>query len=205
MSNKIQKLGSTTKSLAKGAIADFVAFDENSGRFVDMVNEYAPELSNPMFDYLASDPNDTFWEGRFKNAVEGVALGGVAEGIFRTARYIKQKNAEKYSNVKPKKKLLEEDRAFLQGFDENTTAFEPKVIPKKSKELLIKDVEDSFVANFKKAQGTKNRKEFEQSLNTDEGFDLGFNARQLVDLDKEGILTLKTLIPIVRNKLKEQK
>ena len=200
-----QKLGSTTKSLAKGAIADFVAFDENSGRFVDMVNEYAPELSNPMFDYLASDPNDTFWEGRFKNAVEGVALGGVAEGIFRTARYIKQKNAEKYSNVKPNKKLLEEDRAFLQGFDENTTAFEPKVIPKKSKELLIKDVEDSFVANFKKAQGTKNRKEFEQSLNTDEGFDLGFNARQLVDLDKEGILTLKTLIPIVRNKLKEQK
>ena len=77
-----QKLGSTTQSLVKGAGADFIGFDENSGRFVDMVNEYAPSLSNPLFDYLASDPDDTFWEGRFKNAIEGVALGGVAEGIF---------------------------------------------------------------------------------------------------------------------------
>ena len=200
-----QKLGATTKVVTKGAVADFVAFDENSGRFVDMVNEHAPSLSNPLFDYLASDPKDTFWEGRLKNAIEGVALGGVAEGIFRTARYIKQKNAEKYSKIKPNQKLLDEDRKFLEGFDENVTKFEPTVIPKKSKELLIKDIEDTFVANFRKAQGKKNRKEFEQSLNLDEGFDLGFNARQLVDLDKEGILTLKTLIPIVRKKLKEQK
>ena len=94
-----QKLGSTSKSLIQGAGADFIGFDENSGRFVDMVNEYAPSLSNPLFDYFASDPDDTFWEGRFKNAIEGVALGGVAEGIFRTARYIKQRNAEKYSKV----------------------------------------------------------------------------------------------------------
>ena len=200
-----QKLGSTTKSLTKGAVADYVGFDENSGRFVDMVNQYAPELSNPLFDYLASDPEDTFWEGRFKNAIEGVALGGVAEGIFRTARYMKQKNAEKYSKKKPNEKLLEEDRVFLQGFDDGATSFEPKIIKPKTKEQLIKDVEDSFVASFKKAQGTKNRKEFEQSLNLDEGFDLGFNARQLVDLDKEGILTLKTFIPLVRKKLKEQK
>jgi hypothetical protein len=200
-----QKLGSTPKSLIQGAGADFVAFDENSGRFVDMVNQYAPELSNPLFDYLASDPEDTFWEGRFKNAVEGVALGGVAEGIFRTARYIKQKNAEKYSKKKPNEKLLEEDRNFLKGFDENITNFEPKNIPVKTKEQLVKDVEDTFVANFRKAQGKKNRKEFEQSLNADEGFDLGFNARQLVNLDKEGLLTLKTFIPIVRKKLKERK
>ena len=49
-----QKLGSTSKSLIQGAGADFIGFDENSGRFVDMVNEYAPSLSNPLFDYLAS-------------------------------------------------------------------------------------------------------------------------------------------------------
>ena len=71
-----------------------------------MVNEYAPSLSNPLFDYLASDPDDTFWEGRFKNAIEGVALGGVAEGIFRTARYMKQRNAEKYNKIKPNKKAI---------------------------------------------------------------------------------------------------
>ena len=52
-------------------------------------------LSNPLFDYLASDPDDTFWEGRFKNAIEGVALGGVAEGIFRTARYINKEMQKK--------------------------------------------------------------------------------------------------------------
>ena len=51
-----QKLDSTSKSLIQGAGADFIGFDENSGRFVDMVNEYAPDLTNPLFDYLASDP-----------------------------------------------------------------------------------------------------------------------------------------------------
>ena len=64
--------------------------------------------------------------GRFKNAIEGVALGGVAEGIFRTARYIKQRNAEKYSKIKPNKKILDEDRNFLKGFDENITDFKPE-------------------------------------------------------------------------------
>ncbi len=198
-----QKLGSTSKSLIQGAGADFIGFDENSGRFVDMVNEYAPSLSNPLFDYLASDPDDTFWEGRFKNAIEGVALGGVAEGIFRTARYMKQRNAEKYSKIKPNKKLLEEDRKFLQGFDD--VQFKPENIKKKTKNELIKDVEDSFVATFKKAQREATGKKFTQRLLDEVDFDLGFNARQLINLDQEGILTLKTLIPLVRKKLKEQK
>ena len=198
-----QKLGSTSKSLIQGAGADFIGFDENSGRFVDMVNEYAPSLSNPLFDYLASDPDDTFWEGRFKNAIEGVALGGVAEGIFRTARYMKQRNAEKYSKIKPNQKLLEEDRKFLQGFDD--VQFKPENIKKKTKKELIKDVEDSFVATFKKAQKEATGKKFTQRLLDEGEFDLGFNARQLVNLDQEGILTLKTLIPLVRKKLKEQK
>ena len=78
-------------SLAKGALADTLAFDENVGRFSDVINQFAPSLSNPLTDYLASDPEDGFWEGRFKNAVEGLALGGAVEGIFRTARYIKNK------------------------------------------------------------------------------------------------------------------
>ena len=39
-------------SMGKGAIADFQVFDEETGRFVDMVNTHAPTLQNPLFDYL---------------------------------------------------------------------------------------------------------------------------------------------------------
>ena len=78
--------------MAQGAIADFTAFDEETGRLADMVNEHAPFLQNPLFEYLCSDPDDTFYEARFKNALEGAGIGGSVEAIFRTFRYIKNIN-----------------------------------------------------------------------------------------------------------------
>ena len=44
--------GKIAGSLARGAGADVLAFDENTGRFVDMVNTHFPSLQNPLFDYL---------------------------------------------------------------------------------------------------------------------------------------------------------
>ena len=48
-----------------------------------MINEYAPQLENPLFDYLSSNEDDTWYEARFKNALEGAGLGGAIEGVFR--------------------------------------------------------------------------------------------------------------------------
>ena len=69
---QLQK-GKIAGSLAKGAGADVIAFDENTGRFVDMVNTHFPSLQNPLFDYLGSEGKDETWyEARMKNALEGL-------------------------------------------------------------------------------------------------------------------------------------
>ena len=78
-------------SLVRASFADTVAFDEHMGRLTDVIINYAPSTKDTWLGYLASDPNDTFWEGRFKNAIEGLALGGTFETIFKTFRFVKNK------------------------------------------------------------------------------------------------------------------
>ena len=58
--------GQLAKSVTRGSIADFQAFDEDTGRLVDIITDQAPELNNPLFEYLSSDPDDTFLEADLK-------------------------------------------------------------------------------------------------------------------------------------------
>ena len=51
-----QKIAQTT---TQGFIADVVAFDENSGRFADVVTEFAPEFGNTYLKYLQTNKDDT--------------------------------------------------------------------------------------------------------------------------------------------------
>lgn len=105
--------GQLAKSVARGSIADFQAFDQDSGRLADMVNDFAPELENPIIDYLESDENDTWYEARFKNALEGAFLGGALEGTFRAFRWYKNKKAQ--ANGKSfNKEQLNEDEQILK-------------------------------------------------------------------------------------------
>lgn len=76
---RTQQIGQIT---TQGALADFISFDENSGRFADIIAEYYPEVANDYFKYLISDPNDTYYEARFKNSIEGIGLGLLAETLF---------------------------------------------------------------------------------------------------------------------------
>lgn len=71
-----------------GAIADATVFDPMEARLSDLVEE-VPALSNPVTEYLASSPDDTEAEGRFKNAIEGLALGGLADGLMSAVKFIK--------------------------------------------------------------------------------------------------------------------
>ena len=85
-------------SLGKGAIADAQVFDQDTGRFSDMINTYAPALQNPLFDYLASDEDESFYEARLKNVIEGLFLGGIMEGVIRGTPHVKDQlfNTAKY-------------------------------------------------------------------------------------------------------------
>jgi hypothetical protein len=116
---KALKIGSTlagagtiARSAAAGALADFTVFDGQEGRLSNLVQEF-PALQNPVSEYLAADPNDSQIEGRFKNAMEGLGLGAIAEGLglgLRTVRASRMaRQAAKESGIIGKaKEVLEE-------------------------------------------------------------------------------------------------
>jgi hypothetical protein len=119
---KALKIGSTlagagtiVRSAAAGAIADFSVFDGQEGRLSNLIQEF-PALQNPVSEYLAADPNDSQTEGRFKNAMEGLGLGAVSEGLglgLRTLRASRMaRQAAKESGIIGKaKEVLEEASA----------------------------------------------------------------------------------------------
>jgi len=90
------KGGVVVKSMATGAIADFTAFDGNEERLSNMLAGMAPEAAKPVFEYLSAKDEDPELLGRAKNAIEGLGLGIVAEGVMtgirgvRAARQAKQ-------------------------------------------------------------------------------------------------------------------
>ncbi|WP_369326504.1 hypothetical protein AB6N01_20480 [Alcaligenes nematophilus] len=82
------KAGAAGKAAVQGAVADFAAFEEHEKRLSDLIQEF-PELQNPISEYLASNPDDGFAEGRFKNAMEGLGLGVVTEGVVHGLKAIR--------------------------------------------------------------------------------------------------------------------
>ena len=75
---------------------------------MDMVNTQFPSLQNPLFEYLSSEgKEESFYEARFKNAVEGALLGNVLEGTVRvTAPFLKNQLTGMGQWIKLKRKAL---------------------------------------------------------------------------------------------------
>lgn len=65
-----------------GAFSDFVAFEGHEERLSNLIQRY-PQLQNPVTEFLAADADDSEVEGRFKNALEGLALGALTEPTLR--------------------------------------------------------------------------------------------------------------------------
>lgn len=81
-----------TRFLAQGAVADAGFFDGQSGKLSDLLVQ-VPALKNPVTEYLASGPNDSQAEGRFKNALNGLIatpLIPVFVGVVRGMRGLGQ-------------------------------------------------------------------------------------------------------------------
>jgi hypothetical protein len=73
---------------ARGVATDFIAFEEHEKRLSNMINEVG--WGNAVTEYLAADPDDSWAEGRFKNALEGLGLAGTVDGLVKGVKYIKQ-------------------------------------------------------------------------------------------------------------------
>ena len=61
-----------TSAIASGAVGA-TAYSGQQGRLADLVKDY-PILSSPIAKYVESDPDDSFAEGRLKNALEFAAV-----------------------------------------------------------------------------------------------------------------------------------
>lgn len=97
------KIGATTQAMAKGAVGDFIAFDEDTGRFTDVVTEFFPSVGDTWLSYLQTDTDDEWYEARFKNTLEGLGLGAFTEFIFRAGKYLNGKAKGKLDEVQAKK------------------------------------------------------------------------------------------------------
>jgi hypothetical protein len=78
------------EGIAAGALADFVSFSSWSPRLSDLaIQSDNPLFNNALTQYLASDENDSFLEGRLKNAIEGVFASGAIESVMGAARVVR--------------------------------------------------------------------------------------------------------------------
>lgn len=83
---KFGKLGAIGKGLAQGAIADAIFFDANEARLSNMVADGPEWFGRPLFEFLAAKEDDGEAEGRFKNALEGLLLGGTIGTVLHFAK-----------------------------------------------------------------------------------------------------------------------
>lgn len=72
----------------KGAVANFSSFDPHQQRLSNLIQQY-PALANPVTEYLAAKPDDNAAESRFKNSVEGLGLGVLADSFVGGVRFLK--------------------------------------------------------------------------------------------------------------------
>lgn len=90
--------GAVSSAMAAGAVADAVVFDPHEDRLSTFLNE-VPALEPYVSDYLADNnpENESSWEGRMKNAIEGAGLGLVTDAagaLFRAFKYYKVQRNE---------------------------------------------------------------------------------------------------------------
>ncbi len=84
----VSTAGKFAQASAAGAISDAAVFKGTEERLSNLLIQY-PMLDNSVTQYLAAKPDDGEAEGRFKNALEGLLLGGVTEGVFLGAKALK--------------------------------------------------------------------------------------------------------------------
>jgi hypothetical protein len=148
--------GGLKTAAGAGAIADATVFDPFEERLSNLIQEY-PALQNPLTDYLEAHPDDSEAEGRFKNALEGLGVGGLidtfAKGI-KVMREGRKANVEakvqRQKDAKLQRQVDEEVDAELKGeptteqrvssaLGDGDDAVVPKTISKKTANKFIND------------------------------------------------------------------
>ena len=94
------------RGMVAGAATDLTVFDPNEGRLSDMLVEFdSPLLNNAVTQYLATDEDDIEMEGRLKNVLEGIVVGGPLEILMGIKAF---KRAKGTQNITEKEKIYKE-------------------------------------------------------------------------------------------------
>lgn len=181
-SKQMKALGATgniVRGATAGAVADFAVFDGHEARLSNLI-EGVPALQNPITDYLAASDEDTEIEGRLKNAIEGLGLGGLIDSLMLGVRAIKHARVAKKLQIdeltakpevievpepakpqvelpeQPITKIGEADAALAKVEANANPKFDPEQIKSKLKVDQAKKLEFSEWAaqgNYKAAKG----------------------------------------------------
>jgi hypothetical protein len=144
--------GKLTKVALAGAITDATVFDPQEDRLSDLLNDHT-ELQNPVTEYLEADPTDSNAEGRLKNAIEGLALGGISDVFIKAVKTVR---ASRIASNKVKEienaKATAEKLSSSQALSKDVTA-EPEFIPFDQKASNKADELNAKAAEFRQASG----------------------------------------------------
>jgi hypothetical protein len=125
------------RGMAAGGVSDLTVFDPNEGRLSDMLVEFdSPVLNNAVTQYLATDEDDTEMEGRVKNVLEGMLIGGPFEILFGLKAF---KKAKATKNFAEKEKIYKETGEAISDLKKG----------KKTKKVLKQIAENNNAINMK--------------------------------------------------------
>ncbi len=125
------------RGLAAGGVSDLTVFDPNEGRLSDMLVQFdSPVLNNAVTQYLATDEDDTEMEGRVKNVLEGMLIGGPFEILFGLKAFKKAKATKDFAE---KEKIYKETGEAINDLRKG----------KKTKKVYKKIAENNPAINMK--------------------------------------------------------
>jgi hypothetical protein len=125
------------RGMAAGGVSDLTVFDPNEGRLSDMLVEFdSPVLNNAVTQYLATDEDDTEMEGRLKNVLEGMLIGGPFEILFGLKAFKKAKATKDFAE---KEKIYKETGEAISDLKKG----------KKTKKVLKQIAENNNAINMK--------------------------------------------------------
>jgi hypothetical protein len=125
------------RGIAAGGVSDLTVFDPNEGRLSDMLVEFdSPVLNNAVTQYLATDEDDTEMEGRLKNVLEGMLIGGPFEILFGLKAFKKAKATKDFAE---KEKIYKEAGEAIDDLRKG----------KKTKKVYKKIAENNPAINMK--------------------------------------------------------
>ena len=125
------------RGMAAGGVSDLTVFDPNEGRLSEMLVEFdSPVLNNAVTQYLATDEDDLEMEGRVKNVLEGMLIGGPFEILF---------GLKAFKKAKATKDLAEKEKIYKETGD----AINDLRKGKKTKKVYKKIAENNPAINMK--------------------------------------------------------